>query len=212
MKFANRSNLDETLWILDASKGDLDAFNHLVLKFQALVFNQAYALLGDCHSAEDATQLSFIKAFQNIRGFHAGYFRAWLLKIVINTCYDDIRRSKHLPTIPLIPEDENENGEELESPIWLVDPNHSIQALVEQKELSCTLYRMLKELPEIYRNPITLIDLHQLDYAEAAEVLQIPMGTVKSRLARARFQMKEKLQNNLDFSGISISADARLVA
>jgi RNA polymerase sigma-70 factor (ECF subfamily) len=65
-------------------------------------------------------------------------------------------------------------------------------------------------LPEIYRNPITLIDLHELDYSEAAEVLEIPLGTLKSRLARARFQMKEKLQRTFEFSGSITPSNVRL--
>lgn len=210
MKFQNGSNLNETQLILEASKGDLNAFNQLVLKYQDLIFNQAYALLGDCHSAEDATQKSFIKAFQKMNGFRGSFFRAWLLRIVINTCYDEIRWTKRHPTIPLIPEDEEGAG--IESPIWLTDPTHSVEDTVERGEFSMLLYRMLNELPEIYRSPITLIDLHELAYAEAAEVLEIPIGTVKSRLSRARFQMKEKLQNKIDFP-ISLSeANIRHVA
>jgi RNA polymerase sigma-70 factor (ECF subfamily) len=210
MKFANGSDFYESQLILEASKGDLDAFNHLVLKYQDLAFNRAYGLLGDRHSSADATQVSFIKVFQNINGFQAGSFRAWLLKIVTNTCYDEMRRSKRHPTTPLISEEED--GEDIESPAWLADPKRSVQAIVERKELSRILCRMLDELPEIYRNPITLIDLHELDYSEAAEVLEIPIGTVKSRLARARHQMKEKLQNNFGFSKSFSLADARLVA
>ena len=198
MKFTNESNLDESFLILEASKADLEAFNHLVLKYQNSIFNQAYFLLGDPHSAEDVTQESFIKAFRNIGEFRGGSFRAWLLKIVINTCYDRMRWSKRHPTLPLIPEDGY--GEEIDTPSWLSDPNRSIQAIVEQKDLSRILSSMLNELPEIYRNPIILVDVHELDYSEAAEVLGIPIGTLKSRLARARFQMKKRLQNNIDFT------------
>jgi RNA polymerase sigma-70 factor (ECF subfamily) len=201
MKFANVSNLDESFLILKASEADLEAFNHLVLKYQNMIFNQAYYMLGDPHSAEDVTQECFFKAFNRIDRFRGGSFRAWLLKIVINTCYDEMRRSKRHPTKPLIPE--NGNGEEIESPAWVTDPNYSLQAIVEQKELSRILYSILNELSEIYRNPITLVDLHELDYSEAAEVLGIPIGTLKSRLARARFQMKKRLQTTLIFPDIS---------
>ncbi len=210
MKLATGSNLLESQLILEALKGDLDAFNHLVLKYQDTIFNQAYALLGDSHSAEDATQESFIKAFKNIGRFRGGSFRAWLHKIVINTCYDEMRWSKRHPTTPLIPEDDD--GEDIEYPTWLTDPNSSVQVIVEWKELSRTLHHMLDELPEIYRNLITLVDLHELDYSEAAQVLDIPIGTVKSRLARGRFQMKEKLQKNIDFPRSISSGNASLVA
>ena len=208
MKLTNKSILVKSLLILEASKGDLDAFNNLVLKYQHLVFSRAYGLLGDCHSAEDAAQESFLKAFQNISRFQGSSFRSWLFKIVTNLCYDEMRWYKRHPTTSLVPE-ENE-CEEMEIPTLVADPNSDVQVLVEQNELFGILNCILGELPEIYRNPITLIDLHELDYSEAAEVLEIPIGTLKSRLARARFQMKEKLHCTFEYP-VSISlSDVRL--
>ncbi len=201
MKFTNEPNLDEPHLILEASHGNLDAFNQLVLLYQDLMFNQAYALLGNCHAAEDATQKSFMKAFQKMSGFRQGYFRAWLLRIVTNTCYDEIRWSKRHPTIPLLLDDEE--GKDMEAPLWLTAPDTSVEGWVEQSEFSRLLSRMLAELPEIYRVPITLIDVHELAYSEVAVALGIPIGTVKSRVARARFRMKEKLQNKFGASVFS---------
>lgn len=186
--------LSETFLINRAVQGDLDAFNQLVLKYQSLAYNHAYALLGDQATAEDATQDGFIRAFQNINNFRGGSFRAWLLKIVTNTAYDFMRRMKRRPTEPLFPEDEY--GEEIESPTWIADPSPSVEATVEERELSASLYRILDELPEIYRSVLTLVDLHELDYSEVATILNVPIGTVKSRLARARLQVKEKLQGH----------------
>lgn len=209
MKYASRSTMDELRLIIDASQGDLDAFNYLVLKYQDLVFSRAYGLLGDCHSAEDAAQESFLKAFQNINRFRGGSFRAWLFTIVTNHCYDEMRWSKRHPTAPLIPEENECAGRE--SPRLVTDSNCTIQVMVERNELSRILNCFLDELPEIYRNPITLIDLHELDYSEAAEVLEIPLGTLKSRLARARFQMKEKLQRTFEYPGSISPSDVMLV-
>ena len=208
MKCTITSNVDESRLILEASKGDLDAFNQLVLKYQDLVFSRAYGLLGDCHSAEDAAQESFLRAFQNINRFLGGSFRAWLLKIVTNLCYDEMRWFKRHPTTSLIPE-ENER-EEMESPTLVADPNCTVQSIVERNELSEIINYFLGELPEIYRNPITLIDIHDFNYSEAAEVLAIPLGTLKSRLARARFQMKEKLQRTFEYPGSIRPSDVRL--
>lgn len=180
-----------------ASKGNLDAFNQLVVQYQDLAFRHSISLLGDPDSAEDATQESFIKAFQNIRSFRGGSFRAWLLKIVTNTCYDFLRRSKRHPMQPLFPKDED--GEEFESATWLVDPSTSVERTVEQMETAKYLQNLVNELPEIYRSVLTLVDLYELDNGEAAEILNIPLGTVKSRLSRARLQMMRKLQGDLDF-------------
>src|SRR5512134_3142630 len=132
-----------------AAKGNLDAFNQLVLIYQDIAYNHARALLSDPDLAEDAVQDSFIKAFQSMNGFRGGSFRGWLLKIVTNSAYDLLRRSHRHPTQALFPE--HENGEEMESPIWLTDPSASVQDAVEQHELSKNIYKMLDQLPDVYR-------------------------------------------------------------
>lgn len=192
------AQLSEQALIASASSGDLGSFNQLVLSYQNIAFRYANALVDDPASAEDITQERFIKAFQNIDGFRGGSFRAWLLKIVTNTARDQSRRIRRHPVIPLSPEDKY--GDELESPAWLADPGTSVETTVQQKEDARQLYRMLDELPASYRSVIALIDLYELDYAEVAQILRIPLGTVKSRLARARIQMKHKLEGNLKTS------------
>lgn len=186
------AQIDEEMLVRQAGSGDLEAFNQLVLAYQDMAFSHARALLSDPASAEDVVQESFIKAFQNLGGFRGGSFRGWLLKIVTNSAYDILRRAHRHPTQPLFPEDQD--GEEIESPTWLADPNVSVQESVEQKETAKHLYQALDELPEVYRSVLTLVDLHEFDYTEAAQALKVPIGTVKSRLARARLQMKEKLR------------------
>jgi RNA polymerase sigma-70 factor, ECF subfamily len=181
----------EVALINKAMRGDLEAFNQLVLNYQDMAYNHARALLGDPDSAEDAVQDSFIKAFQNLHGFRGGSFRGWLLRIVTNSAYDMLRRSGRRPTQPLFPE--GDDGEEIESPAWLADPNASVQETVEREEESKRLYQLLDELPEVYRSVLTLIDLYELDYLEVAEALKVPIGTIKSRLARARLKMKQKV-------------------
>jgi len=178
--------------LLSASlNGDLEAFNHLVLRHQDLVYNHAYAILGDFDSAEDVTQETFIKAFEKLNSFRGGMFRSWLMKIATNGAYDVLRRAKRRPSQPLFPEDEF--GEEMDSAPWLVDSAASVQEVVEQNEISKTILNLLKELPEVYRIILTMIDMEGLDYAEAANALKVPIGTVKSRLARARLQLGKKL-------------------
>jgi RNA polymerase sigma-70 factor, ECF subfamily len=185
----------EEMWVQQAVQGDLEAFNQLVLNYQDMAYSHARALLSDPDSAEDAVQDSFIKAFQSLRGFRGGSFRGWLLRIVTNSAYDMLRRSGRRPTQPLFPE--GDDGEEIESPAWLADPNASVQETVERDEENKRLYQLLDELPEVYRSVLTLIDLHELDYLEAAEALKVPIGTIKSRLARARLKMKQKVVGNV---------------
>ena len=181
--------------ILNASNGELDAFNQLVLQYQDLAYHHAYALLGDPAQAEDATQESFIKAFQALNTLRGVSFRGWLLKIVTNSAYDLMRRAQRHPTQALYPEDEN--GEEVESAAWLVDPTSDVQDIVEEHERSSQIYQALDELPEAFRSVLTLIDVNDMDYTEAADVLGVPLGTVKSRLARARLQMRGKLSSSV---------------
>ncbi len=191
MDLKNQLKDMEEMWIRQAAQGDLEAFNQLVLHFQDVAYSHARALLGDPYSAEDVVQDSFIKAFQNLHGLRGGSFRGWLLRIVTNSAYDMLRRSGRRPIQSLLPE--GDEGEEIESPAWLADPKASVQETVERDEESKRLYQLLDELPEAYRSVLTLIDLYELDYLEAAEALKVPIGTIKSRLARARLKMKQKV-------------------
>ena len=195
MSFTEHSTpRDEKTLISTAGAGDLEAFNQLVLAYQDLAYHHAYALLGDSDLAEDATQTGFINAFQGLSRFRGGSFRGWLMKIVTNSAYDIMRSAQRHPTQPLFPLDED--GEELDSVSWLADPAPPVESTVEQRELSRELHRTLDELPEAYRSVLVLIDVHGLDYIEAAQALRIPLGTVKSRLARARLQMQQRLRGS----------------
>jgi RNA polymerase sigma-70 factor, ECF subfamily len=180
-----------------AAQGNLDAFNHLVLFNQDLAYRNAYAILNDPWLAEEAVQDGFVKAFQSIRGFRGGSFRAWLMRIVTNTVYDMLRRSHRRAEQPLFPEDSE--GEDVESPAWLIDPTAKVEEAVVWTEEVRTVYQGLDELPLIYREILTLVDLNDFVYEEAAQALNIPIGTVKSRLARARLYLKEKLQSKAAF-------------
>lgn len=197
MELKNQPLGMDELWIEQATKGDLDAFNQLVLRDQDLAYRHAYAMLNDPWLAEEAVQDGFLKAFQKINGFRGGSFRAWLMRIVSNTVYDILRYSGRRPVQPLYPE--NGDGEEVESPKWLADPTAKVEEAVEWSEEVNMIYRALDELPVIYREILILIDLQEFDYEEAARALSVPVGTVKSRLARARQQLKEKLKCSAEF-------------
>lgn len=192
MDLTQISDMDE-VWTRRAAKGDLDAFNQLVLKHQDLAYRHALSMLSDGWLAEEVVQESFLKAFQHMPGFRGGSFRAWLMRIVTNTAYDVLRQTSKRPTLPLFPDDDN--GEEVESPRWLADPNTLVEGAVEEGERVKFIYRTLNELQDIYRIVLILVDLQDFGYEEAAQALNVPVGTIKSRLARARMQLKEKLQH-----------------
>lgn len=183
--------MDEIGLIRAAKQGDLTAFNRLVLAYQELVYNQAYRIMGEQAAAEDATQEAMIKAYKNIRSFRGGSFRAWLLTIVTNSCYDEIRRRKRRPTVPLEPI--NQDDEEIESPVWLTDPGESPEDAAERSDLRDALHHCFSSLPEEFRLVVLLVDVQGMDYTETAKVIGRPVGTVKSRLARARVRMQDCL-------------------
>jgi RNA polymerase sigma-70 factor (ECF subfamily) len=184
--------MDEIALITDARQGDLDAFNRLVLAYQDRVYSQAYRVLNDPHGADDATQEAFISAYKNLRSFRGGSFRAWLLRIVTNACYDELRRRKRKPTTSLEPLDDS--GNEIESPHWIADPGELPEDNIVRAELGMAIQNCLDKLPVDFRVVVVLVDVQGMDYLEAADVIGKPLGTVKSRLARARSRMRDCLQ------------------
>lgn len=187
--------MDETVLIQQAKHGDLDAFNRLVLAYQEQTYNLALRLLGDDPSAQDATQVAFINAYQAIKTFRGGSFRAWILRILTNACYDELRRRKRKPTEDLNPVDVD-SGDELEDPTWLSDKSQSPEEHITQQELEKAIQRCLSVLPEEFRTVILLVDVQGMDYQEASEVVKKPLGTIRSRLARARQRVQDCLQND----------------
>lgn len=184
--------MDEAALIGSAKSGDLNAFNSLVLTYQDMLYNHAYRMMGEPEYAADATQEALISAYKNLRSYRGGSFRAWLLRIVTNACYDELRRRQRRPTISLEPIDEE--GDEIESPQWLADPGESPEDLAERAELSEAIQRCINNLPVDFRSIVVLVDIQGMDYAEAAEAIRKPVGTVKSRLARARTRLRDCLQ------------------
>ncbi|RIK28909.1 MAG: RNA polymerase subunit sigma-24 [Anaerolineae bacterium] len=187
---ANRMN--EQALITDAQNGNLDAFNTLVLHYQDSVFNTALRILGDEDQAADASQEAFISAFKSISSFRGGSFKAWLMRTVTNACYDELRRQKRRPTTPLEP-DAND-GEEMDSPKWLADPNMTPAQQAEADEVEHAIQHCLDNLPLDFKTVVVMADIQGMDYTEVAAAIRVPLGTIKSRLARARLRLRECLQ------------------
>jgi len=184
--------MDEPALIQTAQHGDLDSFNTLILHYQDTVFNTALRILGDEDLAEDAAQEAFISAFRSINTFRGGSFKAWLMRTVTNACYDELRRQKRRPTTPLEPE--TNDGEEVDSPRWLADPNMTPDQQFEADELEHAIQHCLEMLPAEFRTVVVLADIQGMDYTEVATAARVPLGTIKSRLARARLRLRECLR------------------
>lgn len=184
--------MDEPALIQTAQRGDLDSFNTLILHYQDMVFHTALRILGDEDQAADAAQEAFISAFRSISTFRGGSFKAWLMRTVTNACYDELRHQKRRPTTPLEPD--TEDGEEMDSPRWLADPNMTPAQQLEADELEHAIQHCLDALPTEFRTVVVLADIQGMDYSEVAIASHVPLGTIKSRLARARLRLRECLR------------------
>lgn len=184
--------MDEPALIQSAQKGELEAFNTLILHYQDMVFNTALRILSDEDLAADAAQEAFISAFRSIATFRGGSFKAWLMRTVTNACYDELRRQKRRPTTPLEPD--TADGDEMDSPKWLADPNMTPAQQSEADELEHAIQHCLDALPTEFRTAVVLADIQGMDYTEVAAASKVPLGTIKSRLARARLRLRECLR------------------
>ena len=187
---------DETDLVVAAQKGDLEAFNQLVLAYQDRIFNMAVRILGDEESAEDITQNTFLAAYLNLSRFRNGSFRSWLYRIATNLCYDEHRHHKRYSTLSI----ENKDlAEERLLPLNDFSGSSEMPEVeVERREIEQVIQAALDQLDADQRTVVVLVDQQQLEYQETAQILKIPIGTVKSRLARARLRLKKLLSNNGD--------------
>lgn len=188
--------MDEAELIGLAKQGDLLAFNRLITSNQTRLFNVAYRIMGDQSDAADATQEALISAFRKLNSYRGGSFRAWLMRIVTNACYDELRRRKRRPAVSM-----DDLGEEtLEADGFgdglLRAPQEGPEAAAMRSELARAIQDCLDRLPDEFRMVAVLADVQGYEYREVAEVLGKPLGTVKSRLARARARMRDCLQRH----------------
>src|SRR5574341_450493 len=166
--------MDEAGLIRDAQKGDLNSYNTLVLHYQSQAFNVAYRIMGDPDSAADATQDAFISAYRSIHSFRGGSFKSWLLRIVTNACYDELRRRKRRPNASLdalYVEDESSADSSLASHA------ENPESYAQRMDLQAAIQSCLQGLSEEQRAVAVL--------CEIAGITGSALGTVKSRLSRA---------------------------
>ena len=182
--------MDEASLVQQAQKGDIAAFNRLVVQFQELVFNVSYRIMGDPDTAADVTQETFITAYQSLATFRGGNFKAWLLRVATNRCYDELRRRKRRPQTSL-----DQIMDENESFAFLRSPNEGPEAHRQRVELALAIERCLKALPEDQRIVTVLGDVEGYDYQEIASITSVSLGTVKSRMSRARSKLRDCLQS-----------------
>ncbi|MFL7791616.1 MAG: RNA polymerase sigma factor [Anaerolineae bacterium] len=182
---------DESSLIADAQKGKVDAFNELVLTYQQQVYNLAYRIMGDPASAADATQDAFISAYQSLPRFRGGSFKSYLLRIVSNRCYDQLRRRKRRPATSFEDVDIDEDANPM-----LANDGENPEEYTERQEMARVLQAGIEALPPDQRVTLVLSDVQGMSYEEIADVMEVALGTVKSRLARARSKLRDYLHDN----------------
>lgn len=179
---------EEAVLIERSWGGDLDAFNTLVLANQRQVYNLCLRMLGSPQAAEDAAQETFIAAYRAVPRFRGGSFRAWLLRIAANACYDELRRRRSRPQVPLeAPADDERLSAELPA------SDEPLEQRAERLELARCLQEGLASLPPDQRLVVILRDVQGLAYEEVAEATGASLGTVKSRISRGRAALRDFL-------------------
>lgn len=170
-----------------ARDGDLTAFNALVVRFQDPVYSLALRMLGSPAAAEDATQEAFIRAWRRLDSFRGGRFQSWLFTIVANLSRDELRRRGRRPQTSLDAARDDPDRASLDP----ADGGPSPEAVAEQGDLRALLESALAQLPDDWREVVVLSDVQDMAYDEIAEITGLPLGTVKSRLSRARGRLRD---------------------
>ena len=177
--------------LIQAARGGDDlAFNRLISHYQAAAQRLAQQILRTEEAAADAVQDALIKVHRALPRFQDGNFRSWLLRIVTNTCYDYLRSQRRRTTVSL---DDLTEPSGAEFPQLRADELQNPEMLVTQQESLQFLLQAIDALPNWHRDVVLLVDVHGYDYTEAAEMLGLPLGTVKSRLSRARSALRDQL-------------------
>ena len=181
--------MDESYLIDQAKKNDVNAYNTLVLHYQDLAFSVAYRIMGEPDSAADAAQDAFIKAYKKLDSFKGGNFKAWLMRIVTNNCYDMLKSAKRKREFSL-----DEITEANESSRLLIAQADRPEAQQQQQEMLQAIQHCLDGLPDDQRIVAVLCDVEGYDYQTAADISEVSLGTVKSRLSRARGKLRDCLR------------------
>ncbi|HET8841924.1 MAG TPA: sigma-70 family RNA polymerase sigma factor [Ktedonobacteraceae bacterium] len=190
---------EETLLISRSQRGDVSAFNQLVLRYQQTVYNLALRMLGDRDTAADITQDTFIAALRAIASFHQGSsFRSWLLRIASNQACDHWRRThRHAQESldSLLDEDEPHAVGILNSLVATDNAANPEESLLAN-ELQELISRGLQTLPLEQRVAVVLCDVQGFSYEEIAQTTETTLGTVRSRIARGRVRLRDYLYQN----------------
>ncbi len=188
--------LNENLLIEKIKKGDIRSFETLISKYQLYAYNIAYRLMNNEEDAKDVTQESLIKIYKSIKDFNnKSNFSTWLYRIVINSCHDELRKRKQ-NTISLHQQNQMDSSE---YQIHISDNSLNPEKILEKKERERIVQESINELPLPNKTIIILRDIQGFSYDEITQIINEPLGTIKSRISRSRNMLKQILiqKNNI---------------
>lgn len=211
METRNTEQERERRLIARSQQGDRAAFNALVEAHQSAAYAMAFRMLGDPDTAADVTQEAFFSAYRAIANFHGASFRAWLLRIVSNGCYDVFRARGRQPVTSLealLESDDSTSASDSRLPTAMVDGAWDPEQAALRSETVRAIQAALLRLPDDQRLAVVLCDIQGMSYEEVAGIMETPLGTVKSRIARARAQLRTLLTRTGELSSREQRQDA----
>lgn len=177
-------------------EGDKAAFDKLVLKHKDRLFNLCYRLLGDYEEANDSAQETFIKVYRALKRFRfESAFSTWLYRIAVNTCKNKLKSSAYRQKRKMVPLDNPVLANRSQPSREIQDESQSPAIELEKKERMRIIQEAIDALPPEQKEVVTLRDIEGFSYEEVAEITGFNLGTVKSRLARARQDLRKKLRS-----------------
>ncbi len=182
---ANSPTSDDAALVARAREGDREAFTDLVMHYQVPLYNMALRMVGSRDDAADIAQEAFLRAWEKLRTLKGNPFKPWIFQIAVNLCYDHFRRRKRVAAMP----EEGQEGHVVSLGLPVPDPAERAEAGERARIVRDSINGLNPDL----RTALILRDVNGLAYEEIAAVIRAPLGTVKSRIARARGHVQERL-------------------
>jgi RNA polymerase sigma-70 factor (ECF subfamily) len=192
------SSGEDALLVKAFQKGDKKAFDELVIKHKDRIFNLCYRFLGDYEEANDSAQEAFVKAYGSLNTFRLdSAFSTWLYRIAVNTCKNKLGSAAYRAKRKTVSLDNPGKNEDGPLPVEIQNGTPSPLIRMEEKEKMALVQKALDTLPTEFKMVVTLRDVEGLSYEDIAEITGLHLGTVKSRIARARTELRNKLRGVL---------------
>jgi len=200
---AQALSAEEALFVARLKANDDAAYDELVRTYSASIFHVAYRMLGDSAEASDTVQEIFLKVFRNIGGFKGeAALKTWIFKIAFSEILNRLRWWKRRHRFATVSLDDQPNGNPMNVGYRLPSPAPTPEEVLQTKEQDEAIQQALSKLSRDHRSIIVLRDIEGFSYTEIADVLGVSIGTVKSRLARARGDLKKSLMRFLSVQGL----------